>query len=181
MHLSDSALLAADPPLVRPLRPENVQPASIDLTLGATLLVPQKLVHGAIVDLRRGRPGEYFDRVRVGRLYVLRPGAAVLGATAETVCVPRDLVARVEGKSSLGRVFLAVHVTAGFVDPGFEGEVTLEIVNHGPLAITLYEGMAIAQINFARLCCPSLRPYGSPGLGSHYQGQSGPTAATGNS
>ena len=92
---------------------------------------------------------------------------------------PSDLVARVEGKSSLGRLFMAVHVTAGWIDSGFTGQITLEIVNHGPWVVVLWPGMPIAQINFARLTRPCLTPYGTPALGSHYQNQKGATSAVG--
>jgi dCTP deaminase len=87
-------------------------------------------------------------------------------------------MARVEGKSTLGRIFLAVHITAGFIDPGFNGKITLEVVNHGPWNLVLWPGMKIAQISFSKMSKECSKPYGSLGLKSHYQGQNGVTAAS---
>ena len=107
--------------------------------------------------------------------FVIHPGEFALGRTEEYVEIPDDVVARIEGKSSLGRLGLIVHATAGFVDPGFKGTLTLEITNLTRVPIKLYVGIAIAQLSFMALDAPAERPYGSPELGSHYQGQ---TAAT---
>ena len=109
--------------------------------------------------------------------FVLHPGEFVLGSTLETVSLPDDLAARVEGKSSLGRLGLLTHATAGFVDPGFSGHVTLELSNVATLPIMLYPGMKIGQLCFFRLSSPAENPYGSAAYGSHYQGQRGPTAS----
>ncbi len=109
--------------------------------------------------------------------FVLHPGEFVLGSTLETVTLPDDLAARVEGKSSLGRLGLLTHATAGFVDPGFSGHVTLELSNVATLPIMLYPGMKIGQLCFFRLSSPAENPYGSAAYGSHYQGQRGPTAS----
>jgi dCTP deaminase len=109
--------------------------------------------------------------------FVLHPGEFVLGSTLETVSLPDDLAARVEGKSSLGRLGLMTHATAGFVDPGFSGHVTLELSNVATLPIMLYPGMKIGQLCFFRLSSPAEHPYGSDRYGSHYQGQRGPTAS----
>jgi dCTP deaminase len=109
--------------------------------------------------------------------FVLHPGEFVLGSTLETVTLPDDLAARVEGKSSLGRLGLLTHATAGFVDPGFSGHVTLELSNVATLPIMLYPGMKIGQLCFFRLSSPAEHPYGSGTYGSHYQGQRGPTAS----
>jgi len=106
---------------------------------------------------------------------VLHPGEFVLGSTLERVGLPDDLVARLEGKSSLGRLGLLIHSTAGFVDAGWDGHLTLELSNVANLPITVYPGMKIGQISFLRMTTPAERPYGSPGLGSKYQGQLGPT------
>jgi dCTP deaminase len=103
--------------------------------------------------------------------FVLHPGEFVLGSTLETVSLPDDLAARVEGKSSLGRLGLLTHATAGFVDPGFRGTLTLEITNLTRVPIKLYAGLPIAQLSFMALDRAAERPYGSPELGSHYQGQ----------
>ena len=101
----------------------------------------------------------------------VQPGSFVLAGTIETIALPDDIVARVDGKSSLGRLGLLVHATAGYVGPGFRGRLTLELSNQSQMPIALYYGMKIAQLSFHRLSTPAERPYGSPGLGSKYQGQ----------
>ena len=110
-----------------------------------------------------------------GESFMLHPGEFVLGSTLERVAVPTDLVARVEGKSSLGRLGLVIHSTAGFIDAGFDGHVTLELANLANLPITLYPGMKIGQISFIKMTSPAEKPYGSGAKGSKYQGQRGPT------
>lgn len=107
--------------------------------------------------------------------FILHPGEFVLGSTYEVVSLPDDVAARVEGKSSLGRLGLLTHATAGFVDPGFSGHVTLELANVATLPIKLYPGMKIGQLCFFRLSSPAAHPYGSEKYGSRYQGQRGPT------
>src|SRR3989441_13114720 len=107
--------------------------------------------------------------------FILHPGEFVLGSTLERVLLPDDLVARLEGKSSLGRLGLLIHSTAGFIDPGWNGHVTLELSNVANLPITIYFGMKIGQLSFVQLTEPAETPYGSDGLGSKYQGQRGPT------
>ena len=109
--------------------------------------------------------------------FILHPGEFVLGQTVEWVELPNDLVARLEGKSSLGRLGLLIHSTAGYVDPGWKGNLTLELSNVANLPIALYYGMRIGQISFFRMSSPVDRPYGSAELGSKYQGQSEPTAS----
>lgn len=106
---------------------------------------------------------------------ILHPGEFVLGSTYEKVTLADDVAARLEGKSSLGRLGLLTHSTAGFIDPGFSGHVTLELSNTATMPILLYPGMKIGQLCFFDLSSPALHPYGSQGLGSHYQGQRGPT------
>jgi dCTP deaminase len=106
--------------------------------------------------------------------FMLHPGEFVLGSTLERVAVPTDLVARLEGKSSLGRLGLLIHSTAGFVDAGWDGQLTLELSNVANLPITLYPGMKIGQISFIRMTTPADVPYGSAAVGSKYQGQRGP-------
>jgi dCTP deaminase len=113
--------------------------------------------------------------VAEGESFMLHPGEFVLGSTLERVAVPTDLVARVEGKSSLGRLGLVIHSTAGFIDAGFDGHVTLELANLANLPITLYPGMKIGQISFIKMTSPAEKPYGSGAKGSKYQGQRGPT------
>jgi len=107
--------------------------------------------------------------------FILHPGEFVLGSTLERVTLPDDLVARLEGKSSLGRLGLLIHSTAGFIDPGWDGHVTLELSNVANLPITIYHGMKIGQVSFMQLSEPASAPYGSSTLGSKYQGQRGPT------
>jgi dCTP deaminase len=107
--------------------------------------------------------------------FILHPGEFVLGSTLERVRLPDDLVARLEGKSSLGRLGLLIHSTAGFIDPGWNGHVTLELSNVANLPITIYHRMKIGQLSFVRLTEAAEHPYGSTGLGSKYQGQRGPT------
>lgn len=129
-----------------------VQPASVDLKLATDL----RRIDGTARNSRHIYPGEFF-----------------LGSTEETVTVPPDLVARVEGKSSLARMGILVHATAGFVDPGFTGRITLEFTNLSDRVFHLTDGMYICQISFEKLDRPAARPYGSEGLGSNYQGQTG--------
>jgi dCTP deaminase len=107
--------------------------------------------------------------------FVLHPGEFVLGSTLERITLPDDLVARLEGKSSLGRLGLLIHSTAGFIDPGWDGHVTLELSNVANLPITIYFGMKIGQISFVQMTEPAENPYGSSSIGSKYQGQAGPT------
>jgi dCTP deaminase len=109
--------------------------------------------------------------------FILHPGEFVLGQTLEWVELPSDIVARLEGKSSLGRLGLLIHSTAGYVDPGWKGNLTLELSNVASLPIALYFGMRIGQISYFAMSSPVERPYGSMGLGSRYQGQSAPTAS----
>jgi dCTP deaminase len=174
--LPDHEILRRGSQLIEPFDERCVQPTSYDLSLHAEGLVP---LAGHRIDLRVDRPREAMSKVILGDGFDLLPGACLLASTAEVVRCPSDIAARVEGKSSLGRLFLAVHVTAGWVDAGWNGQLTLEVVNHGPWTIRLWAGMKIAQVNFTRLAAPCSVPYGSPKLGSHYQDGQGPTAATG--
>jgi len=111
------------------------------------------------------------------RPFILHPGEFVLGTTLEIITLGSDVVARLEGKSSLGRLGLLIHSTAGFIDPGFHGQVTLELSNVANLPIAIYPGMKIGQISFYQMTTAADRPYGSAALGSKYQGQTGPTAS----
>ena len=110
-----------------------------------------------------------------GTPFVLHPGEFVLGSTLERIRLPDDLVARLEGKSSLGRLGLLIHSTAGFIDPGWDGHVTLELSNVANLPITIYPEMKIGQISFLQMTTPAEHPYGTGAAGSKYQGQRGPT------
>jgi dCTP deaminase len=156
---------------IDPWDPELVQPASIDLRLGDSFRVFHNHRASAI-DLRRP-PENLTEEVIVPaeESFVIHPGEFCLGRTLEWVELPDDIVARIEGKSSLGRLGLIVHATAGFCDPGWKGTLTLELNNLTRVPIKLYPGLPIAQLSFLSLDRPALRPYGSPGLGSHYQGQ----------
>src|ERR1700744_2781593 len=154
-----------------------VQPASIDLRLGDSFRVFHNHLTSAI-DLRRP-PENQTEEVVVpaGETFVIHPGEFCLGRTLEWVELPDDIVARIEGKSSLGRLGLIVHATAGFCDPGWKGTLTLELNNLTRVPIILRPGLEIAQLSFMTLDRPAQRPYGSPDLGSHYQGQRAATAS----
>ena len=156
---------------IDPWDPELVQPASVDLRLGDSFRVFHNHRASAI-DLR-SPPDNLTEEVLVptDEPFVIHPGEFCLGRTLEWVELPDDIVARIEGKSSLGRLGLIVHATAGFCDPGWRGTLTLELNNLTRVPIKLYPGLPIAQLSFMTLDRPAQRPYGSPGLGSHYQGQ----------
>jgi dCTP deaminase len=156
---------------VEPWDPSLVQPASVDLRLGDSFRVFHNYRVSAI-DLQ-SPPENLTEEVVVpeGEAFVIHPGDFCLGRTLEWVELPDDIVARIEGKSSLGRLGLIVHATAGFCDPGWKGTLTLELNNLTRVPIRLYPGLPIAQLSFMGLDRPAQRPYGSPGLGSHYQGQ----------
>ena len=156
---------------IDPWDPRMVQPASVDLRLGDSFRVFHN--HRATAIDLRDPPSNLTEEVVVpdGEAFVIHPGEFCLGRTLEWVRIPDDIVARIEGKSSLGRLGLIVHATAGFCDPGFEGTLTLELNNLTRVPIRLYPGLPIAQLSFMTLDRAAQRPYGSPGLGSHYQGQ----------
>jgi dCTP deaminase len=156
---------------IEPWDPALIQPSSIDLRLGDSFRVFHNHRVTAI-DLREP-PANLTEEVVVegDEPFVIHPGEFCLGRTLEWVELPDDVVARVEGKSSLGRLGLIVHATAGFVDPGWKGTLTLEFANLTRVPIKLYAGLPIAQLSFMALDAPAERPYGSEGLGSHYQGQ----------
>ena len=161
-----------------PWDPEMVQPSSIDVRLDKYFRLFDNHKY-PYIDPAAEQP-DLTRLVEVGPeedRFVLHPGEFVLGSTLEAVSLPDDLAARVEGKSSLGRLGLLTHATAGFVDPGFSGHVTLELSNVATLPIMLYPGMKIGQLCFFRLSSPVENPYGSAKYGSHYQGQRGPTAS----
>ena len=161
--------------VVTPLKWRDIQPASIDVYLDPFLGIPRK-------DLARLDPRESRDWVdhyeEIGEDgYHLKPGEFLWGQTVEWVRIPNWLLARIEGRSSLGRMGLSVHITAGFVDPGFRGNLTMEIKNHAPWEITLYKRMGIGQISFDELLTPAEIPYGHPSRNSKYQDQVVPTAS----
>jgi dCTP deaminase len=163
--------------VVRPFDPADVQPASVDLHLDRKFRVFRNNRY-PYIDLRQPQPDltELLE-IRDDEPFILHPGEFVLGQTLEWVEIPDDLLAHLDGKSSLGRVGLLIHSTAGYVDPGWKGTLTLELSNVANLPIALYFGMKIGQISFVRMSSPVDKPYGSPELGSKYQGQSEPTAS----
>ena len=158
-----------------PWEPAMLQPSSVDVRLDKYFRLFDNHKY-PYIDPAEDQP----DLTRLVEIahdepLILHPGEFVLGSILETVTLPDDIAARVEGKSSLGRLGLLTHATAGFVDPGFSGHVTLELANVATLPIKLYPGMKIGQFCFFRLSSPSEHPYGSEKYGSRYQGQRGPT------
>jgi dCTP deaminase len=161
--------------IIEPYDASCVQPSSIDVKVSNLFRVFRNHT-AAVLDVKKDL-SDLTELVEVepDGVFMLHPGEFVLGSTLERVAVPYDLVARVEGKSSLGRLGLLIHSTAGFVDAGFDGHVTLELANVANLPITLYPGMKIGQISFMKMTSPAEKPYGSGASGSKYQGQRGPT------
>src|SRR5438105_14061959 len=156
---------------IDPWDPRLVQPASVDLRLGDSFRVFHNHRASAI-DLRAPPSGLTEEvTIKPDESFVIHPGEFCLGRTLEWVELPDDIVAGLEGKSSIGRLGLIVHATAGFCDPGWRGTLTLELNNLTRVPIKLYPGLLIAQLSFMALDRPAQRPYGSPELGSHYQGQ----------
>jgi dCTP deaminase len=161
--------------LIDPYDESLLQPSSVDVRVDRFF----RVFHNArypYIDVREPQE-ELTELVEIDddRPFILHPGEFVLGSTLERIVLPDDLVARLEGKSSLGRLGLLIHSTAGFIDPGWDGHVTLELSNVANLPITIYHGMKIGQISFVQLSEPAEKPYGSGELGSKYQGQMGPT------
>ena len=179
MVLSDrviKTLLTEGKIVVEPLGEGCIQPASVDVHLDKHILVFRNS-RRPFIDVREDL-SDLTEMEEIGdQPFMLHPGEFVLGSTLETIELPNDLVARLEGKSSLGRIGLLIHSTAGYVDPGWKGHLTLELSNVANLPITLYQGMKIGQLSFLQLATPADSPYGSPGLGSKYQGQTVPTAS----
>lgn len=163
--------------VIDPFEPAFIQPASIDLRLGNDFRVFRNSTHVAI-DPQVHQP-DLTEEIIVADdgAFVLHPGQFALGTTLERIALPVDVLGKLEGKSSLGRLGLMIHSTAGYIDPGWDGQVTLELSNVANLPILLRPGMRIGQISFERMSSPVDLPYGSPELGSHYQGQRGATAA----
>ena len=178
MVLSDRTIAAriADGSIrIEPYDDALLQPSSVDVRVDRTF----RVFHNArypYIDVKQPQE-ELTELVEIDdeRAFILHPGEFVLGSTLERVSLPDDLVARLEGKSSLGRLGLLIHSTAGFIDPGWDGHVTLELSNVANLPITIYYGMKIGQLSFMELSEPAEKPYGSGSLGSKYQGQQGPT------
>ncbi len=154
-----------------------VQPSSVDFRLDRYFRLFDNHKY-PVIDPSLDQPDlTRLVEVEPDETFILHPGEFVLGSTYETITLPDDIAARVEGKSSLGRLGLLTHATAGFVDPGFTGHVTLELSNVATLPIVLHPGMKIGQLCFFQLSSASEHPYGSSVTGSHYQGQRGPTAS----
>ena len=180
MLLSDrdiKAQIDAERIALTPYDPEMIQPSSIDVRLDRFFRLFDNHKY-PLIDPAEDQP----DLTRLieaegDEPFILHPGEFVLGATYEVVTLPDDVAARLEGKSSLGRLGLLTHSTAGFIDPGFTGHVTLELCNVATLPIKLWPGMKIGQLCFFRLSSPAENPYGSAAYGSRYQGQRGPTAS----
>ena len=178
MVLSDRTIakLIADGRIgIDPYDSALLQPSSVDVRVDRYF----RVFHNArypYIDVKEPQEG-LTELVEIDdeRPFILHPGEFVLGSTLERVTLPDDLVVRLEGKSSLGRLGLLIHSTAGFIDPGWDGHVTLELSNVANLPITIYHGMKIGQISFMQLSEPTSTPYGTSSLGSKYQGQRGPT------
>lgn len=180
MVLSDRDIkqeLAQGRIVVEPLQQKDIQPASIDVRLGSSFRVFQNSKY-AFIDPMSQQP-DLTTEIEVPQdgTFVLHPGQFALGTTLERIVIPDDILAKLEGKSTLGRLGLMIHSTAGYVDPGWDGELTLELSNVAELPIVLHPGMRIGQLSFERMSSSVERPYGSQKLGSHYQGQKGATAS----
>lgn len=171
-------------PLISPFYQDQLQPCSYDVTLGDTVkgFIPSSLDDNVPINHIDTDPYEKFtsckEFVEEEKGYIIEPGEFVLGYTDEIVYLPSNIAARFEGKSSLGRIGLMTHITAGFIDPGFHGQITLEIYNVNRRPIVLRPGMRIGQLCFFKLDEPCARPYGSKQLKSHYQGQTGVTESS---
>ena len=180
MILSDRTIreeIAAGRIVIDPFDPACVQPSSVDLHVDTEFRVFANSRY-PYIDVKQEQPDlTELVETKPDEPFILHPGEFVLGSTVERVALPDDLVARLEGKSSLGRLGLVIHSTAGFVDPGFEGNLTLELSNLANLPIKLWPGMKVGQLCVFALSSPAEYPYGSTECGSRYQGQSGPTAS----
>ncbi len=162
---------------LEPFDAEMIQPSSVDVRIDRLFRLFDNHRY-AMIDPARDQPDlTRLVEVQRGEAFVLHPGEFVLGSTFEVVSLPDDVAARLEGKSSLGRLGLLTHSTAGFIDPGFSGHVTLELSNVATLPIMLWPGMKIGQLCFFRLSSAAEHPYGSERYGSRYLGQRGPTAS----
>lgn len=180
MLLSDRDIRAqvdAGRVVLEPWDPAMVQPSSVDVRLDRLFRLFDNHKYPVIDPAQDQSDLTRLVDVGPDEPFVLHPGEFVLGATHEVVTLPDDVAARLEGKSSLGRLGLLTHSTAGFIDPGFTGHVTLELSNTATMPILLYPGMKIGQLCFFQLSSPAEAPYGQGARGSRYQGQRGPTAS----
>lgn len=180
--LRDLAYGSARPLLVPMPEDHQFQPASIDLRLASEFKQfkrPLRARDNGAGALHVDRPvdPDWMEDYHTDYEFLLEPGAFTLASTVERITMPVTHVARVEGRSSLGRLGLIIHATAGFIDPGFEGNITLEMMNLSPRPLVLRVGMRICQLSFEKLDSSCARPYGHPGLRSRYQGQTGVTAS----
>src|SRR5438093_6962437 len=177
MVLSDrtiARLLAEGRIEIDPSDSSLLQPSSVDVRVDRYFRVFRNSRY-PFIDVKEAQE-DLTELVEVdGEPFILHPGEFVLGSTLERIRLPDDLVARLEGKSSLGRLGLLIHSTAGFIDPGWNGHVTLELSNVANLPITIYRGMKIGQISFMQMTEPAKTPYGASEIGSKYKGQTGPT------
>ena len=177
MVLSDSTiakLLGEGRIEIDPYEPSLLQPSSVDVRVDRYFRVFRNSRY-PFIDVKQEQE-DLTELVKVdGDPFILHPGEFVLGSTLERIKLPDDVVARLDGKSSLGRLGLLIHSTAGFIDPGWDGNVTLELSNVANLPITIYPGMKIGQLSFVQMTEPAETPYGAGELGSKYQGQKGPT------
>ncbi len=177
MILSDKSIkeeIAKGTIVIEPYHPECVQPSSIDVHLSNKFLVFNRVQH-AVINVREKQTGLMREvEVTEQEPFILHPGEFVLGSTVERVKMPRHIAGRIEGKSSLGRLGLLIHSTAGYIDPGWDGKLTLELSNVSPLPITLFPSMKIGQISFMQMTTEVENPYGSEKLKSKYQGQDKP-------
>ena len=180
MILSDRDIrsaLEAGRIVIEPFSPDAVQPSSVDLHLDRRFRVFRNSRY-PFIDVLQDQPDlTELVAIEEEQPFILHPGEFVLGSTLERVSLPDDLVARLEGKSSLGRLGLLIHSTAGYVDPGWDGNLTLELSNVANLPITLYYGMKIGQISFQQMSSPVDVAYGDERIGSKYRGQRDPTAS----
>ncbi|MGA1351499.1 MAG: dCTP deaminase [Ilumatobacteraceae bacterium] len=178
MILSDRSIreaLTAGRIVIDPFDEACLQPSSIDVKVSNLFRVFRNHTT-AIIDVKKDLTDlTELVEMKGDEPFVLHPGEFVLGSTLERVAIANDLVARVEGKSSLGRLGLLIHSTAGFIDAGFDGHITLELSNVANLPITIYPSMKIGQVSFMTMTTPADKPYGSGARGSKYQGQRGPT------
>jgi len=176
--LSDRSIreaLTAGRIVIDPFDEACLQPSSIDVKVSNLFRVFRNHTT-AIIDVKKDLTDlTELVEMKGDEPFVLHPGEFVLGSTLERVAIANDLVARVEGKSSLGRLGLLIHSTAGFIDAGFDGHITLELSNVANLPITIYPSMKIGQVSFMTMTTPADKPYGSGARGSKYQGQRGPT------
>ncbi len=180
MLLSDRdirAELTAGRVVLEPYEDAMVQPSSVDVRIDRWFRLFDNHKYAVIDPAEEQAELTHLVEVEADEPFILHPGEFVLASTYEVVTLPDDIAARLEGKSSLGRLGLLTHSTAGFIDPGFSGHVTLELSNVATLPIKLWPGMKIGQLCFFRLSSPAEHPYGDTVYGSRYLGQRGPTAS----